>query len=220
MEENQKSGKFRDKALQSWKNLRERCHNPNHMAYHNYGGRGITVGFGSFLEFYCEVGDPPTALHTIDRIDNNRGYEPGNVKWSSSKEQRRNSRQNIYVSHNGKTQILTDWALELGFPVRTLHSRLLAGDTGDLLFRPVKSDLLGKRFDRLLVIGYAGQVKQGNRSRPAWKCMCDCGNEKVIVEKHLTEKGKMRTQSCGCLAKEKAAALAKTLVLKRWAKSK
>lgn len=214
------SGKFRDKAYQSWKNIKERCHNPNHIAYHNYGGRGIKVGFGSFLEFYCEVGDPPTARHTIDRIDNEKGYEPGNVHWASAHDQRRNSRQNTRVTWNGKTQILTDWAIETGIPKRTLGSRLAAGDLGDHLFRPVQQDLIGQKFGRLLVLEQAGFIKHGPRQRVAWKCQCDCGTVKIIAGHKLTSLHHTRTQSCGCLAKEKAADLAKTLVLKRWSKQK
>lgn len=77
----------------SWQGMIRRCTNPSAADYHRYGGRGITVcqrwrDFSAFLE---DMGERPAGL-TLDRIDNNRGYEPGNCRWSTVTEQNRNRR--------------------------------------------------------------------------------------------------------------------------------
>ncbi len=77
-----------------------RCHNPSYPGYPRYGGRGITVCKEfreSFEAFFEEVGPCPSPRHSLDRIDNARGYEPGNVRWATSSEQMQN-RRTIKVS--------------------------------------------------------------------------------------------------------------------------
>lgn len=75
---------------------RQRCENSNNLAYPNYGGRGIKFGFPGVYEavVYClsELG-PPSAGQSVDRIDNECGYEPGNIRWATAAEQARNKRQ-------------------------------------------------------------------------------------------------------------------------------
>jgi hypothetical protein len=83
------------KPFKSWCKIKERCFNKNDASYHDYGARGITIEEDlrdDFLAFYEEVGDPPenTSDWSIDRIDNNRGYERGNMRWANSKQQARN----------------------------------------------------------------------------------------------------------------------------------
>lgn len=78
-----------------WKNMHDRCINPNHRAYHNYGGRGITVceRWRKFENFLEDVGPRPTEIHSLDRWpDNNGHYEPGNVRWATPKQQIENRR--------------------------------------------------------------------------------------------------------------------------------
>lgn len=80
-----------------WSGMIQRCYNPSKRGYENYGGRGITVcdlWRGSFLSFLSHVGMRPSDLFSIDRINNEKGYEPGNVKWSTRLEQANNTRRN------------------------------------------------------------------------------------------------------------------------------
>ena len=80
-----------------WYMIIVRTTDPRHVAYENYGGRGIKL-FPEWLKFddgfekfFAHVGPAPTNKHSIDRIDNNKGYEPGNLKWSTAKEQAQNT---------------------------------------------------------------------------------------------------------------------------------
>lgn len=78
-----------------WKGMRQRCDNPNNDDYKNYGGRGITVcdrWSESFEAFLADMGRRPSPQHSIDRIDNDGDYEPGNCRWATPIEQRRNQR--------------------------------------------------------------------------------------------------------------------------------
>lgn len=117
-------------AYLSWGNMLARCRNQNCPSYPIYGGRGITVceRWHSFENFWNDMGDRPKGK-TLDRIDNDGNYEPGNVRWAARYEQSRNTRRNRIFSINGRSQCLMDWALESGLDYETLRSRLAAGLT-------------------------------------------------------------------------------------------
>lgn len=88
--------------------MRSRCNNPNHPRYADWGGRGITVAprWGSFENFLTDMGERPTGT-TLERKDNERGYEPSNCIWATPAEQARNTRATVL--NRGK--VLQVWAL-------------------------------------------------------------------------------------------------------------
>ena len=107
-----------------------RCYNPKRTSYPHYGGRGIQVcarwraDFTAFLE---DVGLRPDNAFTLDRIDNNKGYEPGNVRWIDRKTQARNTRRNRRLTVKGRTQLLCEWVEQTGLPISVIQSRLREG---------------------------------------------------------------------------------------------
>lgn len=78
----------------SWHQMKQRCLNPNDKRYEDYGGRGITIceRWMDFNNFLADMGEKPDKSYSIDRIDNEKGYYPGNCKWASREEQQRNNR--------------------------------------------------------------------------------------------------------------------------------
>jgi hypothetical protein len=112
--------------------MKQRCHNPHHPKFHLYGGRGITVceewrGPGGFPRFLDHIGPRPSPKHSVDRIDNARGYEPGNVRWATQREQMRNTRINHVVTAFGRSQCLAAWCEETGLHYRVILRRLNSG---------------------------------------------------------------------------------------------
>jgi hypothetical protein len=108
----------------------KRCYAPNHKSYPIYGGRGIIVcdeWVNSFETFYDYVGEPPSDIHTIDRIETNGNYQPGNVKWSTPTEQANNRRNNINITYNEETHTLKQWADKIILHEDTLWRRLNSG---------------------------------------------------------------------------------------------
>lgn len=119
--------------------MKHRCSNPNYTGYHLYGGRGITVDpewASSFVAFARDVGLPPTPKHTLDRIDNSKGYEKGNVRWATPEEQSHNRRTNKLIEYNGVTQPLAKWAKQLGLSYTMLRHRYDKGIVPPDLFAP------------------------------------------------------------------------------------
>lgn len=111
----------------TWRGIKTRCRNSNHVAFARYGGRGIDMcddWFNSLKSFSEAVGPRPSAAHTIDRIDPNMGYVPGNVRWATKLEQSRNRRDNIVWSWGGETLTLPEWCEVLELPYSCLNHRM------------------------------------------------------------------------------------------------
>lgn len=113
----------------SWRHMLDRCENPKHKNYYNYGGRGITVCYRwqDFTVFLEDMGPKPDPLHTIERNDNNRGYDPGNCRWVPRPEQYRNMRRNVYVEYQGERLLLLDLCARLGVNRGNVYGRLKNG---------------------------------------------------------------------------------------------
>ncbi|MFA4944873.1 MAG: hypothetical protein WC789_09265 [Lentisphaeria bacterium] len=112
-----------------WAAMIARCEDSHGRAYHNYGARGITVcprWRDSVEAFIEDMGAPPSPAHTIERVDNSKGYEPGNCTWVLRRAQNRNKRTNQTVTFNGETLCLRDWATRLGLKYGTLRYRIVA----------------------------------------------------------------------------------------------
>jgi hypothetical protein len=124
-----------------WRNMKTRCLNPNNKAYKDYGGRGITIcdrWMDSFENFLADMGHRPSALHSLDRKDNNLGYSPDNCEWATRIRQSNNRRSNVFILHEGKSQTMADWAREKGLRLGTLHYRIKSGEALEsALSRPV-----------------------------------------------------------------------------------
>ncbi len=114
----------------SWAHMKERCSNPRNPDYKNYGGRGICVcdaWRASFSAFLRDVGRRPPLGTSIERIDVNGNYQPGNVKWATAKEQTRNMRRTVRLTLNGITRSLPEWADVTGISYFALRSRIRYG---------------------------------------------------------------------------------------------
>jgi len=124
----------------SWNHMKGRCLNPKNRKYANYGGRGIKIceeWINSFSKFHTDMGDRPKGF-TLERIDNNGDYEPNNCKWATWDDQVNNRRKTVFLTHNGQTKCIADWARELGCKRDTLLARLNRGWSDDkILSTPV-----------------------------------------------------------------------------------
>jgi hypothetical protein len=109
------AGKARTKEMETYKHMRRRCLNKKDKNFHHYGGRGIEFRFDSFQHFLSSVGRAPSPKHSIDRIDNNGHYEPGNVRWATSYQQGLNRRNNRRITLDGVTKTLEEWCNDLNF---------------------------------------------------------------------------------------------------------
>ncbi len=117
------------RLYETWSGMKKRCYNSNSKSFHAYGGRGIEVctewrnDFQKFYEWSMSHGY--TDELTIDRIDVNGNYCPDNCRWADKLTQANNCRTNHYLTFNGKTQSIAEWARELGVTDSLLRQRLL-----------------------------------------------------------------------------------------------
>ena len=108
-----------------YRQMIHRCHKENDSAYADDGGRNIVVSveWSTFDQFYRDMGPRPTVKHTLDRIDSNGPYCKNNCRWATRRQQARNKRNTRLFTLDGKSNILSDWATELGVSRNTLLSR-------------------------------------------------------------------------------------------------
>lgn len=118
-----------------WTSMNDRCYSPAAKDYRFYGGRGIKVhprwtnSFHRFAtELVAEIGPRPEG-YQMDRIDGDRDYEPGNIRWVTSKENNNNRRDNKLVTYNGETTTAALWADRTGIPRQQVANRINRGWT-------------------------------------------------------------------------------------------
>jgi len=109
----------------SWSSMKTRCYNINDNAYNNYGGRGIKVCdrwmlFENFLE---DMGKRPSDC-TLDRIDNNKGYNPENCKWSTKKQQMQNQSNTLFYIYKGEKRSLKYITEDLNLSHDAVYKRI------------------------------------------------------------------------------------------------
>lgn len=130
-----------EKTYAAWCGMRQRCFNQNNARWADYGGRGITVcerWANSFENFLADMGEPPTPLHTVERRNNDKGYEPDNCYWATRLEQSRNRRSLHMVEFNGETMCIAAWASLLEMNRGTLKSRLKRMPTTEAFSKPIE----------------------------------------------------------------------------------
>lgn len=129
----------------SWRNMVHRCTKPSDSSYCRYGALGVTVcarwlepkGQG-FLNFLSDIGERPAGM-TLDRIDNKNGYEPGNCRWATSRQQQNNRSTTKFLEYGGARKSLGEWSAETGIDFGVLAFRVKAGWSAErALTEPVR----------------------------------------------------------------------------------
>lgn len=118
------------KLYNTWRGMRDRTRRKSHPQYKNYGGRGIKVceewnDFNTFYKWAVKSGYKEGL--TIDRIDNDDGYNPKNCRWATRKEQANNKRNNHILTYNGESHNIEEWAKILGVTRGMLVNRVRSG---------------------------------------------------------------------------------------------
>lgn len=123
-------GMSKTKVYKTWLHIKKRCYNPLAHDYQYYGERGISVcsqwhdSFECFRDYVSELPNFGIKGYSLDRIDNNGNYEPGNIRWATRKQQSRNRRITRMLTHKGKTQSVGAWAEEMGIPLYLIKNRI------------------------------------------------------------------------------------------------
>lgn len=136
-------GMTKTKTYAAWSSMIDRCSNPNNKHWKDYGGRGIRVceRWQKFEFFLEDMKECPTGL-SLDKIDNNKDYEPGNCRWISMKDQQSNKRTNVMITLHGKTQHMAQWSRDLGISKTTIRLRIKAGLSPEQILCPSKIEFI------------------------------------------------------------------------------
>jgi hypothetical protein len=125
-----------------WAGIKSRCYNPKTSQYKNYGAIGRVMSEewkNSFVAFLRDMGKRPSNKHSVERIDNSKGYSKENCRWATSKEQTRNTNYNVNLEYNGKTKTIVDWSIDLKINQSTIRERLKSGKSIEYsLTHPIK----------------------------------------------------------------------------------
>lgn len=119
-------GQSRTRTYNIWALMLQRCTNPKAANYISYGGAGITVcePWRDFANFFADMGHPPTAQHTLDRVDNSKGYSPENCRWADVETQQNNRTNAVLVSAFGERLSVPQWARKTGLTKDMISHRI------------------------------------------------------------------------------------------------
>ena len=113
-----------------WKSMMQRCNDPKAVNYKYYGAVGIKVcdRWHDFQAFLADMGKCADKSLTLDRIDNAKGYKPGNCRWVTRAAQNKHRPSHrVELTHNGETHSVTEWAAIIGISANTINQRLYVG---------------------------------------------------------------------------------------------
>lgn len=117
----------------AWFDMRRRCLNSSHKNFPSYGARGIAIcsrWIESFDNFYADMGPRPPGM-TLERVDNDGQYSPGNCKWDTQRAQRNNTRKNVFLTHEGRRATRSQWSAITGMATGTIRTRIASGWPAD-----------------------------------------------------------------------------------------
>lgn len=138
---NAKHGMWNTPEFSIWGSIIDRCCNEKCKKYPLYGGRGITICAEwkeSFFAFFRHIGPRPSNKHSIDRIDNDKGYEPGNVRWATLDIQNNNRRNNVFITVYGIRKTIAQWSKQTGISESALTNRLKKGWAEDRMLSEMR----------------------------------------------------------------------------------
>lgn len=174
-----------------WRGMKNRC-SPTAKAKSRalYYERGIRVcdRWQSFEAFAADMGEPPSRRHSIDRIDVDGHYEPGNCRWATAKEQGNNKRDNCVIEHAGERLTVAQWAERIGVKANTITCRLVRGWPADRALAPT----------------WAKSVSRDRKEARQRACMC-CGALFIPRPAQLRAgHGKFCSQACNGASRARA----------------
>ena len=177
-----------------WHQIKTRCTKPSATGFHRYGGRGIAMApewLNDPQAFIQHIGPRPSPQHSVDRIDNSKGYIPGNVRWATRKVQMRNTRSNHLIEFNGEILTLADWAEKQGLPWHILRARIAKGWPTEIALTapPGFNDrglVSNRRFQKLrrAQAAVARALKRGRLVKPGQCQEPGCQQKKVQAHHH------------------------------------
>lgn len=179
-----------------WQSMKRRCCNVNNPSYHRYGGRGISIckeWLNDFNQFISDMGERPKGT-TLDRIDNNKGYEPSNCRWATRKEQQRNRAYKVMVTIDGVEYRAIELSDITGMKVDTIVHRASLGLS--------YAEVIAKE-KRVFVEGLAAGAKASSEARKA-RTHCQRGHAFDEKNSYINKNGDRFCRACRAMkAREK-----------------
>lgn len=170
-----------------WAGMKSRCYNPNNRQYSDYGGRGIRVcdrWINDYSTFEADMGSRPKG-YSIDRIDNDGNYEPGNCRWADRRTQQRNQRRAVYVMVSGKRYRAIILAELAGVKTDTIIERAARG-------LPLEDVVLNGRHHFYDVEAMVA----GRKAASAARMHCSKGHEYTPENTHVRTDGARQCRQC------------------------